>query len=226
MIELFVIIIVLFVIAVAVFGSKKVRNKVHNTIEDTKKVFAGDPLIHLKNNLAKMKKKLVALEVNTQQLKADLKKNTDNKDNLLAVARIAHEKGNKADSKEAFNLSKDCEKNIESIQADIDANEALYAKMTTKIGDLQVKVNKVESARSRSEARSSANGIRRDIARDIALGDNELNPEALDEVCIEELEANAYEKLNLDLNNDQSLVDKYIEENDDDYEEFINGTDK
>ena len=158
-----------------------------------------DPIERLREQIKAYKLKLTELVSNTCLLVKAKASQEDIRDRALAVAKVAKEKGIRADSLEAFNMSKAAAESIASLEADIEANEELYKNMKNSLSGRQMQLNKFEAASKRREMRSAANSIRRDIAKDELLEEGLFAADLDDDTCQEEIEALAIEKVNTDL---------------------------
>lgn len=226
MIELLVILtVVLF--GAAVWKSNKIYKdwgKSTSSVLDkvVNVVSPSDPVKKLKEQIKVYKLKLKDLQVNTQTIEVALKDQEDLKERASRVAKLARDAGSKSEALEAFNMVKLAEKSIESLGADLTANNELYDKMTSSLSGRQMQLTKFEAQQKRNEMRSAANSIRRDIAQDEMLEEGLFAPDLADETCQEELEAIAIEKINKDLKGGD-VLDRYEEGKvvDDEFEAFF-----
>jgi hypothetical protein len=215
-----IILIVLLVVACVVFGAKKTLNKVKATGSEVIELLTikKDPIVKLKEQIKAYKLKLAELFQNTLGLKGEIGKQISRRDRAQVVADTARDKGNRGDALEAFTMVKSAETSIESLRADVTANDDLYETMSKSLSGRQLQLSKFESAAKRREMRSSANTIRRDIAKDELLEEGLFSADLDDETCQEEIEAIAIEKVNSDLKGGD-VLERY-EDTSDHSEEF------
>lgn len=216
-----IIFIAMVVIAILTFGLKKtklfVKKSLDTVVEVGNSIVKKDPMTKLKDQVNAYKIKLAELFANTISLTSEKNNQITRRDRAQAVADAAKEKGNRGDALEAFTMVKSAEDSIESLKADIAANDELYETMVKSLSGRQLQLSKFESSSKRREMRSAANTIRRDIAKDEMLEEGLFSPD-LGEECPEEIEAIAIEKVNSDLKGGD-VLDRY-ESKDDQNEEF------
>ena len=219
MVTLFVVLLVALVFSIWKFGKKRVKSTINGAVKDVKSVLSPLPIDQLKSQLKKAKVSCAELSTSTEKLRLDLYKEQQRSSDALEAAQKAKAAGCKADAEECFNIHLNAEEGISVLSSDIDANDALYNKVIAEMSKKEIQVSKFESAQARADMRTASNAFRRNIARDVVLGEGV----ALDveEVCEEELEAVAYEKMAGDLGKDRSVVDKYNDgASDDKFEAF------
>jgi hypothetical protein len=226
---LFVIMVVMF--GMAVYKAFQIKGNWGKAVEDTVKKVAdkvsySDPCAKLKDQIKAYKLKTAELQTNTEVLRKALKEQESQRDRAYEVAKIAKERADKEDAKLAYALYKASKENCESIQVDIDNNNELYDSLVKNLRGREMLLVKFEAQQKRNAARSAANSIRRDIAKDELLEEGLFGTEFNEDICEEEVEAIAIEKLNKDLKGGD-VLEKYKEvvEVDSDFEEFFKGVD-
>ena len=222
MITLFVLLLVALVFSIWKFGKSRVKRTLNGAVKDVKSVLSMSPIDQLKSQLKKAKISCAELSTATETMKVKREKEQQRSSDALEAAQKAKAAGCKADAEECFNIHLNAEEGIAVLSSDIDANDALYNKVIAEMSKKEIQVSKFESAQARADMRKASNTFRRNIARDVVLEEGV----ALDveEVCEEELEAIAYEKMAGDLGKDGSVVDKYNDDvSDDKFEAFYGG---
>ncbi len=221
MITLFAVLSTLLVVAVWKVGPKIVKRFLNKTVTDVKEALSISPIDSLRSQLKKQKLAVAELKANTLTLEAERDKQLGRKDNAMVIAEAAKTAENKEDAKEAFLLAQDAETNVNTIIADIEANEKLYDSITKSISTKQVQVNKYESQKTRSDARRANNEIRKNLAKDALLGEGVFTNLEVDEICSEEIDAIAIEQTKKDIDGDSDLFEKYKDNSNDEFEEFF-----
>jgi phage shock protein A len=219
------------VIAVIVYGGKTVRKFLTKTKEEVKVALTPDPIKQVQNQLKDGKQALVDFRVLIKKQESDLRKLEKDKKEALEVAKIARDRGlmskgseaklHKANSLEAFELSKHLEQDIKVLKQDIEANIKSADVVEVNLSKLQRKLNKAEMEQKRSEARSSANAVRKKFAKDACLKEGVFAMPELDSFCEEEAEAEVWEGMDKG-----SVIDEYKDEIDcsEEFEKFYGKT--
>jgi len=218
--------IILIILIISLVGVRKTLTKIKSTSKEVADVvksggmFKKDPIERLRDQIKAYKLKLSELEVNTTTLKDAYSKQQQIQSRAIKVAEVAKEKGNRQDSLEAFQMSKAAYDSMDSLRADIKANDELYQTMKNSLSGRQMQLNKFEASAKRRELRSAANTIRRDIAKDELLEEGLFASDLTDETCQEEIEALAIEKVNTDLKGGD-VLEKYSDQSDEEFEKFF-----
>jgi Na+-transporting methylmalonyl-CoA/oxaloacetate decarboxylase gamma subunit len=217
----------ILIIALILFGKRAVKAFLSETKADVKEVIGLDPLSKAKNQLKDLIERTAQLKAATGSIDSQIRDFKAEKKKWLAAANKAKavwQKEKKPEAKTdaglAFMQSQECAESIKELLKDKKANDALFAKCKDQIAKLRLTISKSENAIERNEARKASNTLRRDLARDAALGEG-LADLTLEKPCSISLEAEAYEELQG--NDNESLLEKYDVNNDsEEFEKFLN----
>jgi len=165
--------------------------------------------------IAQFTSKIASLIAQTKLFERQLNDSRGDVTKYTNVAAAALRAGNEKDARDAISLKQKAEQQVNTVQAQLDANNTLVTKLRDQLNTARLKVANARSNITQLEARSSAAKIRTDLAKaSTQFSSKQGGLAALDNleraVNKQETEAEAYEELAIDAGPaGQNLVEKY-----------------
>ncbi len=160
--------------------------------------------------------KIASLIAETKNLERQLNDSKSTVSKYQNVATAALQAGNEADARDAIALKQKAQQEVDTLQAQWDANNGLVTKLRDQLNTARMKVANAKSNITQLQARSSAAKIRTDLAKATTeFSSQQGGLAALDDlekaVNKQETQAEAYEELASAASSSpgQQLIEKY-----------------